>query len=412
MIGNGIAGVTAVDHVRRRHPATTIDLIAEEPHHLYNRMGIARLVYGKSAMQGLYLNPDAWYGEREIETWLNTRALAIDRAAREVQLGTGERLPYDRADPRHGLAQLRAADRGLRARRHRRAAQGRRRRAHPLLRPAPRLQARHDRRRRAARPRGGLRAAPAGHPLDGARAQRPPAQAPARRARRRAAAALSGRSRARDRHPAPRRRPSAARAGSTRSTCRTGARSTPRSCSSRRASSPTPSWPRRRTSPPTAACSSTRACRPATRTSSPPATSPSSRDRSQACGRPRSRRPRSPPTTRSAETSSTRAVDPGHDPQSRGHRAHVDRPLRGGRPARGGDRPRRRLAGATASSWWRTAASWARSSWVTPRRSRPSAPRSPAATTSRPSSARLRAGRWDGLAGLSGERPLAPAVPA
>jgi NAD(P)H-nitrite reductase large subunit len=59
-------------------------------------MGIVRLVYGKSAMQGLYLNPDAWYGEREIETWLNTKALSIDRAAREVKLGTGERLPYDR----------------------------------------------------------------------------------------------------------------------------------------------------------------------------------------------------------------------------------------------------------------------------------------------------------------------------
>ena len=43
VIGNGIAGVTAADHVRRRHPAAQIDLIAEEPHHLYNRMGIARL---------------------------------------------------------------------------------------------------------------------------------------------------------------------------------------------------------------------------------------------------------------------------------------------------------------------------------------------------------------------------------
>ena len=96
VIGNGIAGVTAVDHIRRRHPVTAIDLIAEEPHHLYNRMGIARLVYGKSAMQGLYLNPDSWYGEREIETWLNTRALHIDRANRHVQLGTGEKLPYDK----------------------------------------------------------------------------------------------------------------------------------------------------------------------------------------------------------------------------------------------------------------------------------------------------------------------------
>ncbi|MBE2316332.1 FAD-dependent oxidoreductase [Solirubrobacter sp. CPCC 204708] len=96
VIGNGIAGVTAADHLRRRHPATNIDLIAEEPHHLYNRMGISRLVYGRSAMQGLYLNPDKWYDERAITTWLNTRALWIDRANREVALGTGEKLPYDR----------------------------------------------------------------------------------------------------------------------------------------------------------------------------------------------------------------------------------------------------------------------------------------------------------------------------
>ena len=96
VIGNGIAGVTAADQLRRRHPDVDIDLIAEEPHHLYNRMGISRLVYGRSAMQGLYLNPDAWYEERRITAWLNTRALAIDRAQRTVALGTGETLTYDR----------------------------------------------------------------------------------------------------------------------------------------------------------------------------------------------------------------------------------------------------------------------------------------------------------------------------
>ena len=81
MLGNGIAGVTAADHVRRRHPECQIDLVADEPHPLYNRMGINRLIYGRSAMAGLYLNPDAWYEERRIETWLNTRAARIDRGA-------------------------------------------------------------------------------------------------------------------------------------------------------------------------------------------------------------------------------------------------------------------------------------------------------------------------------------------
>jgi NADPH-dependent 2,4-dienoyl-CoA reductase/sulfur reductase-like enzyme/ferredoxin len=96
VLGNGIAGVTAADHVRRRHPLAQIDLVAEESHHLYNRMGIARLIYGRSAMQGLYLNPEAWYEEHGITPWLNTRARGINRADGHVRLGTGEKLPYDR----------------------------------------------------------------------------------------------------------------------------------------------------------------------------------------------------------------------------------------------------------------------------------------------------------------------------
>ena len=51
VIGNGIAGVTAADHLRRRHPASNRP-VAEEPHHLYNRMGISRLVYGRSPCRG------------------------------------------------------------------------------------------------------------------------------------------------------------------------------------------------------------------------------------------------------------------------------------------------------------------------------------------------------------------------
>ena len=96
VLGNGIAGVTAADHVRRRHPLAEIDLVADEPHHLYNRMGIARLIYGRSAMQGLYLNPDAWYEEHAVTPWLNTRARSIDRIRQTVELGTGESLRYDR----------------------------------------------------------------------------------------------------------------------------------------------------------------------------------------------------------------------------------------------------------------------------------------------------------------------------
>ncbi|MGD9890262.1 MAG: FAD-dependent oxidoreductase, partial [Dehalococcoidia bacterium] len=96
IVGNGIAGVTAADHVRRRHPDAEIHLIAREKHHLYNRMGIERLIYGRTAMAGLYLQEEQWYDDLNITTWLNTRAVRIDRGARQLLLGTGEAIDYDR----------------------------------------------------------------------------------------------------------------------------------------------------------------------------------------------------------------------------------------------------------------------------------------------------------------------------
>lgn len=96
VIGNGIAGVTAADFLRRGHPDCEIHLIGRETHALYNRMGISRLVYGRSAMQGLYLLPESWYDEHRITAWLNTVATEIGTAARQVRLGTGDVLGYDR----------------------------------------------------------------------------------------------------------------------------------------------------------------------------------------------------------------------------------------------------------------------------------------------------------------------------
>jgi nitrite reductase (NADH) large subunit len=96
VIGNGIAGVTAADFVRRGHPDCEIHLVGRETHVLYNRMGISRLVYGRSAMQGLYLLAEPWYDEHGITAWLNTFATEIDLTERRVRLGTGDQLFYDR----------------------------------------------------------------------------------------------------------------------------------------------------------------------------------------------------------------------------------------------------------------------------------------------------------------------------
>lgn len=55
-------------------------------------------------MQGLYLQPEAWYEQRRITAWLNTRARSVDVAARQVLLATGDRLDYDRLILANGSA--------------------------------------------------------------------------------------------------------------------------------------------------------------------------------------------------------------------------------------------------------------------------------------------------------------------
>lgn len=95
IIGNGAAGMSAAEHLRRRDPDAAITVVSEEGHNFYNRMGIGRLIYGRSGLHGLSLLEDSWYEEQRIEVWLNTRVNAIDRSAKTIALATGEALPYD-----------------------------------------------------------------------------------------------------------------------------------------------------------------------------------------------------------------------------------------------------------------------------------------------------------------------------
>src|SRR5258707_12694122 len=96
VIGNGIAGVTAADFLRRGHHYCEIHLVGSESQVLYNRMGIYRLVYGRSAMRGLYLLDESWYDEHDIAAWLNTHPTEIDTSVQRGRLGTGDGLFYHR----------------------------------------------------------------------------------------------------------------------------------------------------------------------------------------------------------------------------------------------------------------------------------------------------------------------------
>ena len=96
IIGNGIAGVTAADYIRRHHKDCKIHLIGAEKYPLYNRMAISKLIYGRTALQSLILMPDEWYAKRNIQQWLNTQVESIDPVKGLIKQATGETINYDR----------------------------------------------------------------------------------------------------------------------------------------------------------------------------------------------------------------------------------------------------------------------------------------------------------------------------
>lgn len=96
IIGNGIAGISTAEHLRELDTDCSISLISREPHHFYNRMGLEQVIYGRTAMQGLYLMQPDWYQRNAIDVWLNTQVELIHRDARQISLATGETLPYDK----------------------------------------------------------------------------------------------------------------------------------------------------------------------------------------------------------------------------------------------------------------------------------------------------------------------------
>lgn len=96
IVGNGVAGMGVAEALRRCSPSVKIDLVGNENHAFYNRMGIGRLIYDSDGMEALKLVPDDWASKQDITVWPAAVAARIDRQRRHLLLANGESLLYDK----------------------------------------------------------------------------------------------------------------------------------------------------------------------------------------------------------------------------------------------------------------------------------------------------------------------------
>jgi 3-phenylpropionate/trans-cinnamate dioxygenase ferredoxin reductase component len=97
IIGGGQAGAQAVDTLRREGFTGRLLLVCDEPELPYQRPPLSKkYLAGELSPDRLLFKHRAFYDEHRIELHLGVSAVRVDPGARQVHLGGGETLPYDR----------------------------------------------------------------------------------------------------------------------------------------------------------------------------------------------------------------------------------------------------------------------------------------------------------------------------
>lgn len=96
IVGAGQAGLSAAVGLRNKGYEGTIHLVGEEPTLPYQRPPLSKaFLLGETVESRLWLKPEEFFAQNNIEVIAGCRALSIDRGARRVYLSNSQSLGYD-----------------------------------------------------------------------------------------------------------------------------------------------------------------------------------------------------------------------------------------------------------------------------------------------------------------------------
>jgi len=95
IIGNGVAGTTAAEHLRKHDQGGAITMVTNEDLPFYYRVRLNELISGDIQEGDLVAKRDEWYQERKINLKLGTRVVGGSSGDKFVKTDKGEKLGYD-----------------------------------------------------------------------------------------------------------------------------------------------------------------------------------------------------------------------------------------------------------------------------------------------------------------------------
>jgi len=94
IVGNGFAGTTCAEQLRKADPGCSIVLFADEPYCLYNRIALPPLLRKQVTEQKVIMRDLAWHEKLRIDLRLTTRVERLDVEAKTVS-AAGREEPFD-----------------------------------------------------------------------------------------------------------------------------------------------------------------------------------------------------------------------------------------------------------------------------------------------------------------------------
>jgi NADPH-dependent 2,4-dienoyl-CoA reductase/sulfur reductase-like enzyme len=96
IIGSSAAGLKAAETLRAYAPASTVTLISDEAQRPYSRPLLTYLLSREVTLERVWLREEDYFARWGLSARLGERVVRVDPAAHEVQLASGESLPFDR----------------------------------------------------------------------------------------------------------------------------------------------------------------------------------------------------------------------------------------------------------------------------------------------------------------------------
>lgn len=96
IVGNGVAGTTAAEHIRKNDGDGPITIITDEVLPFYWRIQLNELIAGEKTEQDLVVKDEAWYQGQQIHLELNTRITGGDPGRKTLESERGRTYAYDK----------------------------------------------------------------------------------------------------------------------------------------------------------------------------------------------------------------------------------------------------------------------------------------------------------------------------